>query len=48
MLYFQDVGAFVHNNPETEAQRSYANAALNYKTEREPVLTLWASASRLL
>ena len=25
----------VHNNPETEAHRSHAHAALNYKTERE-------------
>ena len=25
-------------NPEAEAQMSYAHAALNYKTEREPVL----------
>ena len=26
---------FVHNNPEAEAQSSYAHAALNYNTERE-------------
>ena len=26
---------FVHNNPEAEAQMSSAQAALNYKTERE-------------
>ena len=26
---------FVHNNPETEAQRSYAHAALNDEIERE-------------
>ena len=32
---FQIQGVFVHNNPETEAQRSCAFAALNYKTERE-------------
>ena len=28
----------MHNNPEAESQRSYAHAALNYKTERRPVL----------
>ena len=28
---------FVHNNPEAEAQWSYAQAALNVKTEREHV-----------
>ena len=26
---------YVHNNPEAEAQRSYAHAALNYKTKSE-------------
>ena len=26
---------FVCNNPEAEAKRCYAHAALNYKTERE-------------
>ena len=35
MSPFQDLGVFVHNNPEAEAQRSYAHAALNDKTERE-------------
>ena len=30
-------GFFVHNNPEAEAERSSAQAALNYKTERENV-----------
>ena len=35
MSSFQDLGVFVDNNPETEAQMSYARAALNYKTERE-------------
>ena len=29
---------FVHNNPEAEAQRSYAHAALSYKTEGKPAL----------
>ena len=38
MLSFQGLGCFVHNNPVAEAQWSYAHAALNYKTEREPVL----------
>ena len=35
MSAFQDLRVFVHNNPETNAQRSYAHAALNHKTERE-------------
>ena len=35
MLSFQDLGFFVNNNPEAEAQRSYAHVALNDKTERE-------------
>ena len=26
---------FVHNNPEAEAQRSFTQAELNYKKERE-------------
>ena len=26
MSSFQDLGVFVHNNPEAEAQRSYAHA----------------------
>ena len=42
MSSFQDLGVFVQNNPEAEAQRSYAHDALNYKTterEREPGLT---------
>ena len=30
----QDLGIFVHNNTEAEAQRSYAHAV-----EREPILT---------
>lgn len=34
MSTFQDLGFFLYNNPEAEAQRSYAYAALNYKTER--------------
>ena len=38
MSSFQDLGFFVHNNPEEEAQTSYGNAALNYKTDREPLL----------
>jgi len=37
MSSFQDLGFFVHNNLETEAQRSFAQAALNHKTEREHV-----------
>ena len=46
---FQDLGVFVHKNLETEVQRRYAHAALNYKTERESVITqLWASVSRFL
>ena len=32
---FQDLGVFRSHNPETEAQMSYALAALNYKIERE-------------
>ena len=32
---FRFRGFFVCKNPEAEAQRSYSNAALNYKTERE-------------
>ena len=28
----------MNNNPEADAQRSYAHAELNYKTERESVL----------
>ena len=35
MSYFKDLGFFVQNNPEVEAQRSYAHAALNDKTEKE-------------
>ena len=35
MSVFQDFGVFVHNNPQEKAQRSSAQAALNYKTERE-------------
>ena len=35
MSSFQDLGVFVHINPEAEAQRSYAHAAFNNKTERE-------------
>ena len=35
MLSFQDLEYFIHNNPEAEAQRSYAHAALNDKTEGE-------------
>ena len=35
MSSFQDLGFFVHNNTKTEAQRSYAHAALNDITERE-------------
>ena len=35
MLSFQDLGGFVHNNPETAAQRSYMHAALKDKKERE-------------
>ena len=31
------VFSFVHNTPEAEAQRSYAHAALNYKTDREQI-----------
>ena len=38
MSSFQDSGFFVHNNLEAEVKWSYAHAALNYKTEREPVL----------
>ena len=34
MSSFQDLGVFIHNNPETEAQMSSAQAALNYKTDR--------------
>ena len=34
MSSFQDLGVFVHNNPETETQRSSAQAALNYNTDR--------------
>ena len=33
MSYFQDLGVFVHNNSETEAQMRFA--ALNDKAERE-------------
>ena len=32
------LGFFVHNNPVAKARRSFANAALYYKTEREPAL----------
>ena len=36
MSSFQDFSFFlVHKNPEAEAQWSSAQAALNYKTERE-------------
>ena len=52
MSVFQDFGVFVHNNPQEKAQRSSAQAALNYKTiKREHALAcaeLWASASRFL
>ena len=33
MSSFQGLGVFVHINPDAEAQRRYAHAALNYKTE---------------
>ena len=35
MSSFQYLGVFVYNNPEAEAQRSSAQAVLNYKTNRE-------------
>ena len=35
MSSFQDLEVFVHNDPEAEAQKSYAYAALNDKTDRE-------------
>ena len=36
MSFFSGFSAyFVHYNPEEEAQRSYAHAALNDKTEKE-------------
>ena len=39
MSSFNGLGFFfVHNNPEAEARRSYAHAALNDKTERETKL----------
>ena len=38
MSSFQDFSFFlVHKNPEAEAQWSSAQAALNYKTERESI-----------
>ena len=40
---------FVHNNPEAEAKRSYAYAALNYKTKIHPVhLTPFGFCLRVL
>ena len=36
---FKIFSFFVHNNPEAEAQRSYAYAALNYNEKRTPVQT---------
>ena len=36
MSSFQDLGFFIHNNPEAteaEVQTSYAHAALNYQRE---------------
>ena len=35
MSSFKDLGVFVLNNPEVVAQRSYAHAAFNVKTEKE-------------
>ena len=35
MSSVQGLGVFVHKNSEAEAQRSYAHAALNDKTERD-------------
>ena len=35
MSSFYDLGVFVHNNPEVDAQRSYAHAVLNDKIEKE-------------
>ena len=35
MSSFQDLGVFVHNNPQAEVQRRYAHAGLNDKPERE-------------
>ena len=35
MWSFQDLGGFVHKNPETAAQRSYTHAALKDKIEKE-------------
>ena len=35
MSSFKHLGIFRYNNPEAESQRSYAQAALNYKTERQ-------------
>ena len=37
MSSFQDLGFFVHNNHEAEAQRSSAIGVLNNKTERESI-----------
>ena len=34
-VVFSRLGVFIHHNPETEAQRSFAQAALNYKTKRD-------------
>ena len=45
----QDLGFFfVYNNPKAEAQSCYVHAALNYKTEREPVLTPLGFCLRVL
>ena len=37
MSSLHNLGFFVHNNPESDTQRSSAQAALNYKTEKEHV-----------
>ena len=45
--YFKIQGFFVHKNPEEEAQRSCAQSAKNYKTEREPVLRRLSKTSQV-
>ena len=37
MSSFQDYGFYVYNNPETEAQSSYAHVALKDETQRESI-----------
>ena len=49
MSFFQDLGNFVHNKPEAEVQRSYANAlSLSIVIQRGMCVTPLGLCSGLL